>query len=297
MNEKHEATKKEIAGWCSTYGIVTAQRLLELYKIKLEPEDLIQTLKKADSFYHGLLKIPMRNVFNGIIWQQARDYQIYAQKLFIDYLLSGETNKDEEAPGASLREDLEVQRQELLGLNDNFHALEMDQERLIARCQASLIKDADTWASDIKKISLSLKKKLASLGIDKSEALIQRALITVLTRYDFKGELHDKAAWEKIERILGASLNHDAQQAFMNEIKGLSQIVTNSRQSLEQHNAEVAQMSQMMRNFRSDFYRFIVRSKELLKSLPDYKINDAKDMDHRETLLFDATIGEDGTSS
>src|SRR5947209_7982025 len=100
MNEKHIATQTEIAAWCSTYGLVTAQRLLELYKIKLDPDDLKQALKMPSSFYHGLLKIPMRNVFTGIIWQQARDYQIYAQKLFIDYLLSGETNKEEETPGA-----------------------------------------------------------------------------------------------------------------------------------------------------------------------------------------------------
>lgn len=298
MNEKHEATQKEIAGWCSTYGIVTAQRLLEMYKIKLEADDLIQALKMTDSFYHALLKIPMRNVFNGIIWQQAREYQIYAQKLFIDYLLSTETDKDkqegEESPGHTVRADLEVRRQELIEMNDGFHALELQQDRLVARCQATILKDATAWAQSLKKVSSSIHKALGSLKIIKTEVLVHRALIALLSRYNFKEALSEKAAvWEKVEKGLKTTLGSEARRAIIAGIQPLSEMLVTSKANLNAHNGEVAQMSEMLREYRSDFSRFIIRTRVLFKLLPDYKVGTAQDTDNREALLFDNSIGED----
>ena len=83
-----ERTENELSIWLSTYGLITAERILERYGIHLQHEDLLSAIKNPKNFYHQLLRIPLKNVFNGIILQQAQDYQSYGQKIFIDYLMS-----------------------------------------------------------------------------------------------------------------------------------------------------------------------------------------------------------------
>lgn len=301
--EKKEKTEKsthqdyDTTGWCSSYGIITAQRLLELYKIKLDADDLLEAIKTYNSFYHGLLKIPLRNVFNGIILQQAKDYQLYAQKLFIDYLLSGEVNKSEDSPGAPMREDLEVMRQNLLLMNDNFQVLELDQERLIARCQSTLIQDANQWLQGLTKITKPIQKKLRSVGVKKPDALVQKALVSLLSHYDFKqGKFDKKKPDEKLKKILGIPITPEIIDSFISEVTPLSEVVLKTEQSLKQHESEIKQMTLYLRQFRTDFYKFIVKSKELFMTLPEYVINDAQDTDNREALQFDSTLGENEES-
>ena len=86
-----EKADNELSQWFSTYGVITAERILGNYKINLAHTDLVGAIKSPFSFYHRLLQVPLKNVLNGIVLQQANDYHIYAQKLFIDYLLSGES--------------------------------------------------------------------------------------------------------------------------------------------------------------------------------------------------------------
>ncbi len=293
ITDSNSQPDNDTTGWCSSYGIITAQRLLELYKVKLEPEDLIDALKTANSFYPGLLKIPMRNVFNGIILQQAKDYQLYAQKLFIDYLLSGEANKGEDTPGGLIREDLELYRQNLLNMNDSFHVLELDQERLIARCQSTLIKDAKEWQQNLTKITKPIQKKLMSMGITKLDDQIQKTLISFLSRYDFKQNKFDKTKLsERLQIILGTSITPEILNVFISEAQPLTDVVSVTEQSLNKHQSEVLQMSVYLRQFRTDFYKFIIKCKELFLTLPEYQINDTQDSDNREALQFDSSLGE-----
>src|SRR3990167_11385740 len=82
--------------WLSTYALMTAERLLEHYKIKyihLSHYDLIRALHNPDSLFYRVLQIPFKEVFNGIILQHAKDYQAYVNKTLVDYLLSGEQSR------------------------------------------------------------------------------------------------------------------------------------------------------------------------------------------------------------
>src|SRR5580704_2455101 len=97
---KEKQTADELSQWYSTYGVITAERILSTYQIALSQSDLLVAVKSPFSFYHQLLQVPLKNVLNGIVLQQANDYHVYAQKLFIDYLLSGESGKPPEAQGA-----------------------------------------------------------------------------------------------------------------------------------------------------------------------------------------------------
>ena len=222
MNEKEETT--DWSAWFSTYGLLTADRILERFNLHLPHEELIRTIHDPRSVYFKLLRVPLKNVFNGIILQQAHDYQIYAQKLFIDYLLSGEDAKEKEAPGAMTREDLEQQRLKLIEMGEEFRELEEAHQTLIADSQACLVE---------------LSKDL--------NALLKQA--------------------EETPHTLEESLSPFLEQA--------------------------EDMNINLRSYRSQFYNVILRVTELLKLLPDYVPDQTKVADNRESLVFDALIGEE----
>lgn len=293
MNEQGLA--KDMATWCSTYGQITDQRILEIYKIKLDPEDLLQALQTPDSFYNSLLKIPLRNVFNGIILQQTHDYQIYAQKLFIDYLLSGEADKDAAAPGSGVREDLKGRQEILQGMNESFRACELAHERLISKTQLKLMDDAKRWNILLQELSQILTNNLrvANLSVE----TVKQTLVTFLTAYDFKRNFSEKhKVWAKMENLLGFRFDSKIQQLFISEANKLEHFTAETDSSLSAFDPEIQALGREARQFRSDFYKLILETRELLQLLPEYELDEAQDKDNRESLYFDSRLGEESST-
>ncbi len=171
MNERQEQT--DWSAWFSTYGVLTAERILARFNIHLPPGQLATAAHDQKSVYYQLLRVPLKNVFNGIILQQAHDYQIYAQKLFIDYLLSGEDTKDKDQPGGMVRDDLEQQRTALIEMGEQFQTLENNHQILIAESQATLIALSTDFGSLLKKATddpEAIVNKLATY-IERAEAI------------------------------------------------------------------------------------------------------------------------------
>ena len=171
MNNKQE--QMDWSAWFSTYGVLTAERILARFNIHLSSDDLRAAAHDPLSVYYQLLRVPLKNVFNGIILQQAQDYQIYAQKLFIDYLLSGEDTKEPDQPGAVVREDLETQRQALIEKGEQFQTLENNHQILIAESQATLIAlsmDLSTLVTATKDNPDAIINKLATY-IERAETI------------------------------------------------------------------------------------------------------------------------------
>ncbi len=181
MNEEQELT--DWSAWSSTYGLLAAERVLERFNMHL-----------------------------------PHDYQMYAQKLFIDYLLSGEDGKDKDAPGAMTREDVEQERVNLMEEGEGFHQLEEAHQILIADSQASLIalsKDIPLLIQDPKRIESSLSAQF--------------------------------------QQVADINASH---------------------------------------SYRKRFYDLILRVKELLGLMSDYRQDLVKDAVDRGALVFDALIGE-----
>ena len=222
MSEKKEQ-KDDWSAWFSTYGLLTAQRILERFNVHLAHDELASAIHDPRSVYFQLLRVPLKNVFNGIILQQAHDYQIYAQKLFVDYLLSGEDGKEETSPGAMTREDIEVLRKKLIEMDAEFREQEGMHQVLIAESQSALI-------------------------------AVSRDLKQLLQRVEDNPHALDAQLATFIERTETMNIN--------------------------------------LRNYRSQFYNLILRMTELLTLLPDYRIDEAKVNENRESLQFDALIGE-----
>ncbi|STX29133.1 Uncharacterised protein [Legionella beliardensis] len=284
-----EQSENELTGWFSTYGLITAQRILERYRIKLPQEDLLCALKIPDTFYNQLLRLPFRHVFNGIIFQQAQDYQLYAQKLIIDYLLSGESGKEEGSPGTSARAELEKERQLLIDLNKDFHELELEHEKLIAGSQAILIKKAQAWHAKLMTIAKELKKELQALKIKKSETAIAQALTALLCNFNFKDKPSD---WRRAEQILGVSLGNEERAKITDKINELAAYTEDSEDNLADFAQQIASMGRRIREFRTDFYNLILRAKDIIILLPNYRRDLTQEAENKESLFFDPNLGD-----
>jgi hypothetical protein len=162
MQEQEE--HKDWSAWFSTYGLLTADRLLDRFGVHLGQDDMVKVVKDPDSIYYLLLQVPLKNVFNGIILQQAHDYKIYAQKLLVDYLLSGEETKPDEANGALARDDLERERLKLIDMGDAFELQVKAHKLLIANSQ---------------KILVEFSKNLASSDRDQLQAIVDEYLVQI----------------------------------------------------------------------------------------------------------------------
>lgn len=128
----------ELMSLATTYSILTADRILERFGIRLDQDTLIRVVGDSNSLYFAVLLVPYTNVINGIILQQAYDYQVYAQKLFIDYLVSGNGNDNPEAQGAGTRAALEEERVKLVHLGELFDNETVSHKQLILETQAHL---------------------------------------------------------------------------------------------------------------------------------------------------------------
>lgn len=136
----------DVSNWYSTYGLVTIERIFALLKIRLSVEELHIVSRTHSSPYYQLIQVPLKNIFNGIIISQANDYREFAQKMLIDYLLSGAANlAPEQSKPEGARQDLELMRTDLIKYAEQFDLLQFDHFSLINESQKTAIATAETF--------------------------------------------------------------------------------------------------------------------------------------------------------
>lgn len=287
-----EKSEKELSHMLSTYGVITAERILGSYQIKLGQDELMEAMKCPFSFYHRLLQVPLKNVFTGIILQQAHDYHVYAQKLFIDYLLSGENTKSEEEQGAITRESLEEERQELVTLGEEYNEKERAHNQIISSSQSSLIKITQEFnvalEASIKKANVTLSR----VGDIKSK--MRQAIIHALIYCDLNDpqlQSNEFLFTEKLNEVLKISLTQELKTQLMKDLSGVLDIVLSFDDKMRLFVEQCEEMNAEALSFRDQFYNTILRVVDLLNLLPEYKINPVQDAVNRESLYFDKSIG------
>ncbi|KTD54439.1 hypothetical protein Lsai_3261 [Legionella sainthelensi] len=289
-----EEGNNELSHWFSTYGAITAERILGKYQVNLEYAELVEAVKTPTSLYHHLVQVPLRNVLNGIILEQANDYHVYAQKLFIDYLLSGESAKDEEAQGAATREALERERQQLISLGDEFHKTHGQHDYLIAESQSVLIKVTQMFNSEMEKAINALKSPLKTANFSGTKSEIRKAIrhaliyCNIMDNQTEENKLH---FIEKMNETLKASLNQDLKARMVFNLEKIFQIESDFDVQIKEYIIRAEEITESANAFRNQFYDTILRVVELLKFLPDYKIDPSQDAINREPLYFDKSIG------
>ncbi|MCL9685026.1 hypothetical protein [Legionella maioricensis] len=285
----------ELNQWFSTYGVITAERILGTYQIIIPQSELLVAIKSPFSFYHQILQVPLRNVLNGIVLQQANDYHVYAQKLFIDYLLSGETSKGEEAQGALTRESLENERTQLVTLGDEFHHKQLAHDALIASSQSVLRKIAKEWGVALESGLKQANNTLAKTNIEVKKSLIRRGVTHALIHCDLisSQSLDNKYLFiEKMNEIIKAELTQELKERLLNNFSELLNITMSFNSKVSEFFERAVEMSEQARSYRTQFFDTIIRITELFKLLPEYKIDPVQDAINREPLYFDKTIGE-----
>ena len=217
---------EENATWYSTYGLVTVERIFDSLGISLSQEDLHTVSTSMLSPYYQLLQVPLKNIFNGILISQATDYREFAQKMLVDYLLSGAANlaADANKPEGT-RLHLENMRTGLMESGEQFDLLQFEHYRLINESQNALIEAAHTLAEP-------------------------RVLID-----------EQQSAW-----ILELS------QPFLDQ---------------------AGNINLRIKEFRKQFYANILRSRDLLDSVPGYFNQFQTEAEHMDALKFDAKLGEE----
>lgn len=293
MNE--ETNEIDMSMWFSTYGLLTAQRILERFNIHLANDELIIATKNPRSIYHQLLQVPLKNIFNGIILQQAHDYQVYAQKLFVDYLLSGEGNKEESSPGASTREVLENERLKLMEMGEEFNKLELAHETLISESQSSLIKLAKELQKSLQVTAKEIGQLLTSKQFKKEESVIQKAIRIAMIHYekiDEEALAPSSAFWEKMAVVLGLELAPDLREQLATLLKTFGDPRAEIENMVANYTERAEDIGIKLRSYRTQFYDLILRSMELIKLLPEYHLDKEKDEENRSSLYFDSHIGE-----
>lgn len=289
-----ETIPNDLSQWLSTYGVLTSNQILERFNIHLESDELLPALKDPLNFYHQLLIIPLKNVFNGIILQQAEEYQLYAQKLFIDYLLSGESEKEESLPGANTRDDLEQERIKLMALGENFSQIEFSNQQLISDTQAELIKVSHQLQNLLKITSKKVNEILKSSNIVKEDALIQKAIrkaITPHSKFDQVALSASSVLWVGMSDVLAISLTDELRQKLGEVLVDFADPKQDIEQTLAIYRERAADISISLRSYRRQFYDIILRVTELMNLLPDYHPNMAQIEINRASLHFDPNIG------
>ena len=290
-----EQSETELSPGFSTYGLLTAKRVLARLNINLDNEELITAIKNPKSVYSLLLQVPLKNVFNGIILQQAYDYQVYAQKVFIDYLLSGESGKDDASAGANTREDLEIERIELIEVGKAFNQQEFAHQQLIASSQASLIKVSHALQKSLQTAVTKIGQLLQSKKIIKDEMLIAKSIRSILIAYDrIDNEILavSSSCWGRVAEILEIDLNNELRQQFSTVLNAFDDPRDDINENLSSYLEQAADIGINLRSSRTQLYGLILKATDFIKLLPDYRVNLQKEEENRSSLYFDPNIGD-----
>ncbi len=168
----------DLTKWYSSYGLVTVQRIFDCLGVHLTQDELLSLSQHPTSSYYHLLQVPLKNIFNGIIIEQATDYREYAQKMLIDYLISGAANMpadDAKPVGAKL--DLEDMRVALIAEGDKYDLVQFEHHKLILDSQKVLITLAKALPKPPKIVEIVANEEfLAEISpfLDQAELLTER---------------------------------------------------------------------------------------------------------------------------
>lgn len=285
---------EQLNKWFSTYGVITAERILGKLNVTLPHDELLTAIKSPFSFYHSLLRIPLKNVLNGIVLQQAHDYHLYVQKLFIDYLLSGESSKSEDSQGASTRQAMENERAQLVTLGENFHKLQLKQNEVIAKSQQFLRTIAAAWKKAFETSLSSVNTTLKNSGFEHKKSQVRQGMNQALIYCDYiKAESagNQYLFVEEFNKELNLPLTDELKGKIISNLGEILKIIVTFADEARPFIEATDEMAEQSRSYRTQFYNTILRVNELIQLLPDYKVNPEQDAINREPLYFDRTLG------
>lgn len=264
--------QEPLEGLLSTYQWVTVGRVLGRYGLSLSDPAVMALLRAKTSFYYQLLRIPLTNVLNGIILGQAREYQLFLQKLFVDYLVSGEADRSDEEPGEDTRETIEELRQSMLALSGEFEAAERAHEGLITESQRAIM----TLMEQFIRALDQLKSQFKGISIQPCYDLF----------LDAKGFSIQDAAWARLEATLRQTLTTEQRQALQALFQGMDVAPL-----LADYEPKVQESRRALNQFRKQFYDKIIELQAVLEIVNAFQLDEKQHDENLAFLKFDSDIG------
>jgi hypothetical protein len=287
MSEEKE--DEGVSEFLSTYQWVTVGQLLEGYGFKLPDTCVLDILREKSSFYYQMLRIPVMNVLNGIIIDQTKAYQIFIQKLFVDYLVSGEADV-EETIGSETRAALEIARQQMVELSEKFEETESIREKLIVESQRELIAWIEEFKGAIKLIRIALMDELYKQTGEQTNISMSTCYSLFTDAHGF--EIQEKA-WNRFAQGAKVNLTQEIKATLQDHVDSIYALETPFNHFLEKYVGRVSGLRAELNLFRKQFYHDIAHVQNLLVQLSSFKFNEASDKKERARLAFDSGIGAD----
>ncbi|KTD04207.1 hypothetical protein Lgee_0237 [Legionella geestiana] len=281
----------------STYSLITAGQILEKYPLYLNEKARASIPRRPGCVYHLLLQVPLRMLLNGIILQQAHDYQVYVQKLFVDYLLSGESSRDESAPGALTREDLEAERIKVVELSQAFQAFERTHARSMSESQEALTIVARDWREAVEASALRMAPVLKKAGISTTANSVFHGVMDAFAHVEGRLSVQSEEFWDSFGERCGKAIDEPLRKALLPLLPDVTAFIKQVQASATVWDVRAHEQGDEVRRFRKNYYDAILKTGELLALLPEYRKDENRDVENRELLYFDAHLGGDAGAS
>lgn len=279
--------------WLSTYGLVTVERVIGHYQMSLSQQDLVTALNNPSAFFYKLVQLPLLNVMTGIIRQQAYDLQVYAQKLYVDYLLSGETVKPDSSPGGLTREELETTRLDLVASSKAFHELEYNHNKQISACQRTIIQALKPWKKALKEGVKNIHTLAKTHKVEWSEGQVEALVLSLFANLPMDSIDEDPKQVQSCIETPEGTVDMDAViSSFCQYLKPLKEAAINLIDKTNTLEGDAQSIQQQMRQYRQQFQQIIITTNELLMVLPDYQIDPEQDIINRELIHMDSDVTE-----
>lgn len=263
----------------SSYGIMTAKRVLANYDLKFSNDDVKTIMKNTSNIYGNFLNISLQNISNGLVLMQTKDYHIYLQKLFINYLVT--SNPPDKLSGT--KRSIEEKRLELVKFGEEFLSCERDHYNLVSQCQKNLKNIAKKWLKSLNLVAAKIHKDLTNT---KTSDIIG-AFHYSFAHLDSLNQTASSAFTENFKKKLGVNFSEDK---FIKEFEIFTQQLATFKDDLQQFVAATQIVNTKLKNYRSEFYQEILRVTQLFSQLSDYNQDDEKVISLKDHLKFDREV-------
>ena len=281
VSEKGSA--EEAARALSTYQWMTVAQLLERLGLPLTPEDVKVILRQKTSLYYQALLLPMMNILNGIVLDQAKEYRLFLQKLLVDFLMSGEADKTSKDPGAATCEAIEKERIHTLQVSAALDKLQKKGYDIIVKVQHDLKAFVSEWKQYLHTAYAAMSAAVVDMPFP--EASLHALFL------DAHQLTPREEGWARLEATLKSPPSEALKSALRAPWKDISiyenKFNTISSTLLPLIQEQRAQLNQSRQNFHDD----IIRVQDLLYTLSTFHPDKHKDAENRERLNFDHTVG------
>lgn len=281
-----ENATEEVKQWLSTYGMMTAERILEKYQFNPGLKRLMPALKNPQSVYYQMMMIPVNNVLSGIVCEQAKSYQLYCQKIYIDYYVSGENSKPKDASGGQMRMHIEQLQEEFSSISDRFQRKENEYLEFIASSQADLIAFGKRLNSALQAL---IQTASQCIGEDATQA-IKMTLAQVRGQQAFD-EAYINEAVTLVESYSVANLDAPASEKLKEGFERFFKRFQEN-ESFEHNLSRSKQYKPEFKQFQVQFYEHISLISPVIDNLSDYYIDEKSKEENESTLSFDKDLFE-----